>query len=69
MSEQDNAPNHLACPKCKSTDLAFTGLKDNMRAQEEGGESVSGTYSWKCKKCNHDFEITVLRQKPDDPRP
>jgi len=61
----ENDRNLLACPKCKSTDLDFKGLRNNMRAEgEEAGaepdiEVVSGTYSWKCKKCKHDFEITL----------
>jgi ribosomal protein L37AE/L43A len=56
-SEQENDRNHVACPKCKSTDLDFKGLRNNMRAEgEERGaepdvEVVSATYSWKCKKC------------------
>ena len=64
-SEQENDRSHLACPKCNSTDLDFKGLRNNMRAEgEEGGaepdvEVVSATYSWKCKKCKHDFEVTI----------
>lgn len=64
-SEQENDRNRLACPQCKSTDLDFTGLRNNMRAEgEEGGaepdvEVVSTTYSWKCTKCKHEFEITI----------
>lgn len=38
MSQQDDDRNHLACPKCKSTDLDFKRLCNNMRAPgEEGG--------------------------------
>jgi Zn finger protein HypA/HybF involved in hydrogenase expression len=64
-SEQEDDRNHLACPKCKSTDLDFKGLRNNMRADgAEGGaepdvEVVSATYSWECKKCKHDFKITI----------
>lgn len=64
-SDQENDRNLLACPKCKSTDLDFMGLRNNMRVEgEEGGaepdvEVVSATYSWKCTKCKHEFEITI----------
>ena len=64
-NEQENDRNLLACPKCKSTDLAFKKCRNNMRAEgEEGGaepdvEVVSVTYFWKCEKCTHEFEITI----------
>jgi hypothetical protein len=64
-SKQDNDRNCLACPKCKSTDLDLKGLRNNMRAEgAEGGaepdiEVLSATYSWQCKKCKYDFEITI----------
>jgi hypothetical protein len=75
MSQPENDRNHLACPKCKSTDLDFQGLSNNMRADEPGkpegsGGVSSGTYSWKCKKCKHEFGVTIPKQGPDhDPRP
>jgi rubredoxin len=64
-TEQENDRNQLACPNCKATDLDFKGLRNNMRAVgEEAGaepdvEVVSETFSWKCKKCKHEFEITI----------
>jgi rubredoxin len=63
MSEEDSDRNRLACPKCKSTDLDFIGLRNDMRVGvvDESGEEevVSGTFRWKCKVCKHDFEITL----------
>lgn len=52
-SEQENDRNHLACPKCKSTG------RDFKRTSQHDVEVVSAAYSWKCKKCRHEFEITI----------
>ena len=39
-----NDRNHLACPKCKSIDLDFKGLRNNMRAEGDDG-GVAGPSS------------------------
>ena len=64
MNRPQSDRNHLACPKCKSTDLNFPGLRNNMRAVPEGvgeddAEVASGAFSWKCKACKHEFVITI----------
>jgi len=65
MTKPENDRNKLACPKCKSTDLDFMGLRNNMRAKGEVSgaepdfEVVSGTYGWKCKKCKYEFGVTI----------
>jgi hypothetical protein len=63
MRDQENDRNHLACPKCKSIDLDFKGLRNNSRAEgaaaSQDQEAVSTTFSWKCKTCKHNFEVTI----------
>jgi hypothetical protein len=59
MSTQESDKNHPACPKCKSTDLAFKGLHNKMEGAEPHVKAISATYSWKCQKCKHEFEITI----------
>ena len=67
MSDPENDRNHLACPKCKSTELDFQGLHNNIRTAgaqpgtEPGSEVVSGSYKWTCRVCEHEFEVTPIR--------
>lgn len=74
MNEPDGDRNHLACPECKSTDLNFLGLHNNMRATgEKRGcsaevEVVSGSYKWRCTSCDHEFVVT-LPNRPVKPSP
>ena len=56
--------NRLACPKCKSTELDFKGLRNNaessgMPTTDPDAKVVSGTYSWQCKMCKHPFVVTI----------
>jgi hypothetical protein len=59
MSDQEDDRNHLACPKCKSTNLGFEGLRNNMVDTGREERVVSGSFRWKFKKCGHEFEITI----------
>jgi len=59
MSGQENDRNHLACPKCKSTELDFQGLRNNIEGSTQDPKVISATYSWQCTKCKHDFEVTI----------
>jgi len=65
MTEPESSRNNLPCPQCTSTELEFMGLEDKTRATETLGTTEPDTkmtaanYKWKCRNCNHQFEVTI----------